>query len=113
MVQQTARTNGGADDEELNIAKTAAFLSAASEEMWVRMPYCDEEEDRAFELYKGELFLEEKERGKRLKAGLGREEWWDGIGSVVFDAPVKSKKSVTGKAQGKKKAATDVVMIDD
>jgi len=113
MVQQTART-AGAEDEELNIAKTAAFLSAASEEQWTRLEYRDEESDEAFEAYREELFLEDKEQGRRLKAALGKEDWWDGIGSVVFDAPSKlGKKQAAGTAQGKKRAPPDVVMIDD
>lgn len=41
LVQQSART--AADDEELNIAKTSAFLTTASEEHWLRLQVCDED----------------------------------------------------------------------
>ena len=41
LVQQIART--AADDEELNIAKTSAFLTAASEEHWMRLQFKDED----------------------------------------------------------------------
>jgi hypothetical protein len=41
LVQQTART--AADDEELNIAKTSAFLTTASEEKWMRLQFQDED----------------------------------------------------------------------
>jgi DNA-directed RNA polymerase III subunit RPC5 len=41
IVQQSART--AADDEELNIAKTSAFLTNASEESWIPLDYHDED----------------------------------------------------------------------
>lgn len=42
IVQQTARASA-ADEEELNIAKTSAFLTAASEEQWTRLAFFDED----------------------------------------------------------------------
>lgn len=41
LVQQMART--AADDEEINIAQTSAFLSKASEEKWIPLQYHDDE----------------------------------------------------------------------
>jgi DNA-directed RNA polymerase-3 subunit RPC5 len=41
LVNQSART--AADDEELNIAKTSAFLTAASEERWMKLQFRDED----------------------------------------------------------------------
>lgn len=41
LVQQMART--AADDEEINIAKTSAFLSKASEEKWIPLEYHDDD----------------------------------------------------------------------
>jgi hypothetical protein len=41
LVQQSART--AADDEEINVARTAAFLTEASEEQWEKQTYRDEE----------------------------------------------------------------------
>jgi DNA-directed RNA polymerase-3 subunit RPC5 len=41
LVQQSART--ALDDEELNIAKTSAFLTTASEEHWMKLQVCDED----------------------------------------------------------------------
>jgi DNA-directed RNA polymerase III subunit RPC5 len=41
LVQQSART--AVDDEEINIAKTVAFLRSTSEEKWTKMKYHDDE----------------------------------------------------------------------
>jgi len=41
LVQQTAKSAG--DDVELNVAKTNAFLTAASEEPWIQLKYFDDE----------------------------------------------------------------------
>jgi hypothetical protein len=41
LIQQTART--AADGEEINMAMTSEYLTAASEEPWLRLQYNDED----------------------------------------------------------------------
>jgi DNA-directed RNA polymerase III subunit RPC5 len=120
LIQQTARTAG--DGEEINIAKTSEYLTAASEEHWLRLKYNDEDvrasfpflmntyslekSEDAYLAYGESLFLNDTLSAKHLGSPLSNEEYLDEISIARPDSGMKhrrrahtAKRVVTGASR--------------
>jgi DNA-directed RNA polymerase-3 subunit RPC5 len=105
LVQLTAKAAGDPESAgETTGENTKAYLSAAEQEVWRKLRWTDEDEEEAFEKYHDMLFLTEdtgedskrgldaekierrrEERGRKLKARMGNDQYLDIISAPRLD----------------------------
>jgi len=88
--------------------RTRAMMQVAEAEEWVPLDYVDEDEDEAFEMWRGRMFVKDVENAAKLQSSMDADQYLDAISAPRKESPTRRR-----KRPPRSKAAQDIEDDDE